>query len=124
MTDTNSNKNEEKKTTMVEEKPVKKRRDETEDTYLVKDHHDELWHSAGTNFNDDTPIARAWRRLLDRGIQLGPPLGKEYTSVVNKMNQQLFLYALAEFDTNNDKNPNKAVTFYDARGIVGTESGL
>lgn len=108
-----------------EAKASKSQVQKLEDTnsYPMHDFHAEVWKANGNLFDTSTPIAKAWSRLLDRDIQIGPPLGEEYTSVRGPR-RQMFTYALAEFDDNEERNPNKAVTFFDARGIVGTESGL
>lgn len=78
--------------------------------------------NAEVQTNTDTPIARAWDRLRVRGILVGSPLGEVY-ALNEKVLKQRFSHATASF-LNEAGNYNQAVEFHDARGIVGTESGL
>lgn len=96
-------------------------------TWVFSDKEKEEWQSSGTSFDIETPIGHAWARLLNRDIQIGPPITN-----ITKISQndepdlyrQLFQHATAFYVDDASKNPNLIVEFTDARGIVGTDSGI
>lgn len=94
----------------------------TASAYPFNKEHEREWTLNGT-YDENTPIARAWARMYDKGILLGHPLTDAY-DVGKGIMRQVFNHAYGDFDTNVENNPNKATVFYDARGVVGTESGL
>lgn len=91
-------------------------------TYPFQDHHTAAWTRV-VSLPEDTPIGRAWARLLDRGINVGSPSGDVY-KLNDKFECQEFDHATAFIEMDLDRNPNLLVDFKDARGNVGHESGL
>jgi hypothetical protein len=93
-----------------------------------------LWDAGGGNFDMETPIGHAWSRLLRRGIKLGYPetdmIQHTEKRKVNGVEQDVdvytqgFQHATATFVDNPDLNKNAMVEFEDARGLVGTDSGV
>ena len=69
----------------------------------------------------NTPIARAWSRMRRKGHHLGIPTDSGKTQM--KVRSQSFQYSVALMRDEED-NKNQVVQFYDARGLIGEESGL
>lgn len=94
-------------------------------SYPHNDDHSTTW---GSDVPNDTPIARAWARLFDAGLVLGPPTSREYT-IPSKEGDEVrqnfqYGYATLLLDSPQHPNPNLTVRFSDARGFIAQESGI
>jgi len=81
------------------------------------------WNRVDASLDASTAIAVAWARYTDKGATIGSPVSAEYTRK-DGTSRQDFQYARASFDNFEGSNPNKIVQFFDARGIVGHETGM
>ncbi len=103
-------------------------------TWVFDERDDLEWHMGGNSFDQETPIGHAWSRLQRRGINVGYPLTDMVLHTSKRKVQgverdvdtyvQGFQHATAKFVDDPDLNPNSMVEFSDARGIVGTDSGV
>lgn len=92
-------------------------------TYDFKEHHEIKWAKGNASDADqEHPISKSWARMHDRNINVGVPLSDAYMH--NDKMIQHFSLADAEFDPDEESNPNKIVSWSDARGFVGHDSGL
>lgn len=95
-----------------------------ETTYPFSAEQERMWNMHGLNLATDTPYAKAWARLHDRGIVLGPPVFEAFNRESDGKTVMVFNGGYCEYDNNTTTNPNMNSVFFDARGVVGTESGL
>lgn len=83
-------------------------------TYPFNETHNAEWNRVMKDLPVDNSLARSWARMLDRGILIGSP-----TSAIYDNTFQDFQYARGSVSKDGS-----VVVFFDARGVVGTESGL
>jgi hypothetical protein len=90
--------------------------------YPASDEHKQVFGAMGETYKDNA-IGRAWSRMFDRGVVLGPALTPMATN--QDINAEVQYFASGKGVRSLDEaNVNMTVVFSDARGPLGEESGL
>lgn len=80
-------------------------------------------HDANGHLGVDGYIDKAWARLFNAGLHVGPAMDEPTVNEITGKETQHFLYAFAVRDLSS-VNVNFESSFFDVRGFLAKESGL